>query len=220
MLLGIPGDNTYANMQEARINFLDQTVCFYLSLIVSSLSQWLLPDAADDLELGYDLDAVPAMVERRGQLYERVEKLSFVKLDEKRDLTGFGKLEKGQGDVVLVPSTMRPLEQALEPPAPPAPPGGALAGAAPGDKPAKPPKAEKPKKPKPAAAEDTDAKALADARFAALCDAPDTLRKARAAMPCSAAEFALWLISEEGLSVQQAKRLAALTEVTEAPAAG
>ncbi len=214
MLLGIPGDNTYSNMQEARLGFLDETVVFYLSLLVSELGGWMLA-GQEALELGYDLDSIPAMAVRRGQLFERAEAASFLKVDEKRDLAGYGKLEDGKGDVLLVSNSMKPLEQVLEP-APPQPPQpGAVEAEEGGDE---PDGGAAEGAPKPT--EDDDTKTAKAARFAALRDAPHTLKAARDVMACSAAEFALWLVSEEGLSVPEAKALAALTEVAAAPAAG
>src|SRR3982751_3966402 len=134
MLLGIPGDNTYSNQREARVAFFDTTVVFYLQLIVEELSAWLLPDD-DAHELGYDLDAVPAMAYRREQLFERATKATFLTINEQREMAGFGKLAGEDGDVLLVSSTMRPLEQALAPPPAPAAPGAAADPKKPAKKP-------------------------------------------------------------------------------------
>ena len=198
MLLGIPGDNTYSNQREARVAFFDTTVVFYLQLIVEELGAWLLGDD-DPHELGYDLDTVPAMAYRREQLFERATKATFLTINEQREMAGFGKLAGEDGDVLLVSTTLRPLEQALEPPPAPAAPGAAA-------DPKKPAKKPKPDEEDPDR-EDGDKAA----RVAALRAAPATLKAARAELGCTQAQFALWLVTEEGLGDEDAAALAALT---------
>ena len=103
MLLGIPGEATYANYKEARLSFWETTILFYLELIKNELNNWLyVPE--DKLELQYDVDEVPAFAEKRNLIWERVEKSSFLTVNEKREAVG--KEEYDGGDVILVPASM------------------------------------------------------------------------------------------------------------------
>ncbi len=96
MLLGIPGDNTYANYQEANRTFWRQTVLPLVNRTAKSLSTWLGPVWSDRLELRPDLDAIEALSSERETLWARVESASFLTRDEKRAAVGYGPLPGGE----------------------------------------------------------------------------------------------------------------------------
>ncbi|MDX1974456.1 MAG: phage portal protein [Rickettsiales bacterium] len=88
-LLGIPGDNTYANLQEARLALWEQTVVPLLQATADALQSWLLPMFAANLELVPDLDAVTVLATRNQAMWDRLEKASFLTDDEKRAAVGY-----------------------------------------------------------------------------------------------------------------------------------
>ncbi len=90
MLLGIPGDNTYSNYQEASRSFWRQTVLPLVVRTSKALSTWLGPAWGHGLELKPDLDAIEALSTERDQLWVRLEKASFLSRDEKRAAAGYG----------------------------------------------------------------------------------------------------------------------------------
>ena len=92
MLLGIPGDNTYANMAEATRGFWRQTVIPLVGRTSKALSRWLAPAWDAELELRPDLDAVEALSPEREALWARLEKASFLTLNEKRAAAGYSPL--------------------------------------------------------------------------------------------------------------------------------
>lgn len=96
MLLGIPGDNTYANMAEATRGFWRQTVIPLVGRTAKSLSRWLTPAWDADLELRPDLDAVEALSSEREALWARLDKASFLTLNEKRAAAGYTPLAEGE----------------------------------------------------------------------------------------------------------------------------
>ena len=69
MLLGIPGDNTYANYAEANRAFWRQTVLPLVQRTARALSGWLSPAYGGDLRLAPDLDAVEALSPEREALW-------------------------------------------------------------------------------------------------------------------------------------------------------
>ena len=89
-LLGIPGDNTYSNLQEARLALWEQTVIPLVNCTVSTLENWLLPMFGGGLDLAVDTDGISALALRNQVVWERVEKASFLTEDEKRAAVGFG----------------------------------------------------------------------------------------------------------------------------------
>jgi len=102
-MLGIPGDNTHRNMEEARLWLWEQTVMPLMAFILEELNWWLAPHFGEELELVFDMDEVPALISRRHVLWDKVTKSDFLTVDEKRKATGYEPLPDGKGDVVLVP---------------------------------------------------------------------------------------------------------------------
>ncbi len=87
MLLGLPGDNTYANYREANRALWRLTLLPLAGKILAGLREGLepwFPDAA----LAVDLDRVPALAEDREKLWTQVSAAEFLSADEKRAILG------------------------------------------------------------------------------------------------------------------------------------
>jgi HK97 family phage portal protein len=97
MLLGIPGDNTYSNYQEANRVFWRGTVLPLAERIGSALTQWLEPAFGGGIRLAVDADGIPALAKDRAALWEQVGKAPFLTLNERRAMVGFSPLEGGDG---------------------------------------------------------------------------------------------------------------------------
>ena len=92
MLLGIPGDATYANYQEANRAFYRLTVLPLATKVMADLAHWLSGFAGEAVELKPDLDQVPALASERDQQWARVAAAEFLTVAEKRMLLGLPKL--------------------------------------------------------------------------------------------------------------------------------
>jgi hypothetical protein len=92
MLLAIPGDNTFANYQEANRTFWRQTVLPLVARTCEALSSWLSPGFGENLTLRADTDSLDALSSEREALWTRLEKASFLTDDEKRAAIGYGPL--------------------------------------------------------------------------------------------------------------------------------
>jgi HK97 family phage portal protein len=88
MLLGLPGDATYANYQEANRAFYRQTVLPLVKRVSASLAVWLSEWAGEAVELAPDLDAIPALAEEREAQWRRVSTADFLTDEEKRRMLG------------------------------------------------------------------------------------------------------------------------------------
>ena len=89
MLLGIPGDNTYANYAEANRAFWRQTILPLAERSARAISHWFQPSFGENrIMLRCQLDAVPALAEERERLWRRVRHATFLTVDEKRALVG------------------------------------------------------------------------------------------------------------------------------------
>lgn len=89
-LLGIPGDNTYANLQEARLALWEQTILPLLEVVTDALNNWLVPMFDDSLRLSLDTDAIPVLAAKRDAYWQRIANADFLTADEKRKLLGIG----------------------------------------------------------------------------------------------------------------------------------
>ncbi len=95
MLMGIPGDATYANYQEANRAFFRLTVLPLVTRVTAGISQWLSQFTGEMIELRPDLDQIPALAAERDQQWARVGGASFLTDDEKRSLLGLPPLTIG-----------------------------------------------------------------------------------------------------------------------------
>lgn len=89
-LLGIPGDNTYANLAEARLALWEQTILPLISGTLAAISGWLAPLYGEALHLEADTDDISALAPRRDRIWERMQKADFLNEDEKRAAVGYG----------------------------------------------------------------------------------------------------------------------------------
>ncbi|BAV66223.1 phage portal protein [Sphingobium cloacae] len=85
MLLGLPGDNTYANYREANRALWRQTILPLVSKLCAGLSQGLC-SWFPGVRIEADLDAVPALAEERAALWDRVAAADFLTAEEKKAL--------------------------------------------------------------------------------------------------------------------------------------
>ena len=87
MLLGIPGDNTYATYKEANLAFWRLTILPLVQKVADALGVWL-SGRFDEVTVKPELDDVPAFSAERDALWARVDAASFLSAAEKRALAG------------------------------------------------------------------------------------------------------------------------------------
>ena len=95
MLLGIPGDNTFSNYQEANRTFWRQTVLPLVNRSTAALTEWLAPGFGTDLQIKPDLDNIDALSSERDAQWARLNAATFLSIDEKRAAIGYGPSPKG-----------------------------------------------------------------------------------------------------------------------------
>jgi HK97 family phage portal protein len=93
-LLGIPGDNTYSNYQEANRVLFRATVLPFANRIACALAHWL-GGAFGNVRLIVDADQIDALSTDRAALWSRITDAPFLTLNEKRALVGYAPLEGG-----------------------------------------------------------------------------------------------------------------------------
>ncbi|MEL7097969.1 MAG: phage portal protein [Pseudomonadota bacterium] len=95
MLLGIQGDATYANYQEAHRAFYRLTVLPLATRVTAALADWLGGFGGAAVLLSPDLDQVPALTAERDAQWSRVAAADFLTVAEKRSMLGLPPLQEG-----------------------------------------------------------------------------------------------------------------------------
>jgi HK97 family phage portal protein len=95
MLLGIPGDATYANYAEANRAFYRLTVLPLAQKVLAQMAHWLGGLTGDVIELTPDLDQVPALSAEREAQWRRVAEAEFLTEGEKRRMLGLPERPEG-----------------------------------------------------------------------------------------------------------------------------
>ncbi len=88
MLLGIPGDATYANYQEANRAFYRLTVLPLAKKVMGAVSHWISEMGGEALQLTPDLDQIAALSVEREAQWKRVANAGFLTDAEKRLMLG------------------------------------------------------------------------------------------------------------------------------------
>lgn len=108
-LVGI-ADQTYANVAEARLSLYEETIIPLLDRLQSDLNEYLSPLYEGNLSIQYDIDSIPAMAEKRKQIFANVSQgvqQGILTRNEARDRLGLEPIDGG--DSLLVPSNLFPL---------------------------------------------------------------------------------------------------------------
>lgn len=116
-LIGLEGSQTQANWEQANLHFHENIVLPMKAAECEELNQWLVPAYGDaKLNLWYDEDAIPALEPKREKQWQRAEKASWLTVNEKRELTGYGRYESGKdaADRLVVNASLVPLEVAVD----------------------------------------------------------------------------------------------------------
>jgi HK97 family phage portal protein len=92
MLLGLPGDNTYANYREANRALWRLTLLPLAGKILDGLHMGLADWFADPPQV--DLDRIPALAEDRERLWAQVTAADFLSPEEKRAILNLAPLER------------------------------------------------------------------------------------------------------------------------------
>lgn len=99
MLLGLPGDATYANFREANRALWRHAILPIADAILTGLAQALAGWFADPV-VRVDLDRVPALAEDRERFWAQLNAADFLTEDEKRAILGFAPRENGPEEKV------------------------------------------------------------------------------------------------------------------------
>lgn len=119
-LLGIPGDNTFSNYQEANRAFYRQTVIPLVTKTCRALTNFFVPSYGEEIRIDFNEDEIPALDTERQALWERLNTSKFLTINEKREAIGYEPYEPKEpgedgtggekvGDVILVSSGDTPL---------------------------------------------------------------------------------------------------------------
>lgn len=85
-LIGIPGDNTYNNMSEARLFLWEQTIIPMIESVLNSLNNWLIPMFDGEYEISYDRNSITPLSVRKENFWKLINESNFLTIEEKKKL--------------------------------------------------------------------------------------------------------------------------------------
>lgn len=94
-LLGINGDNTYSNMQEARLALWEETLIPLLDKLSDSMSNWFSYLFGEEIIVDFDRDAISALTDKRENLWDKIKSSDFMTINEKRHFVGLSPIQGG-----------------------------------------------------------------------------------------------------------------------------
>ena len=68
-----------------------------VSRTASSLTQWLAPKFGETLRISFDTDSIDALAMDRESTWDKLNAATFLTVNEKRSMVGFGPVEGGDG---------------------------------------------------------------------------------------------------------------------------
>ncbi len=98
MLLGIPGDNTYSNYQEANRAFARQTLLPLINRTLDSLNHWFQNEFETSVRIAVDEDRVEGLASEREAVWNRLNTADFLTDEEKREALGYSPSISDGGD--------------------------------------------------------------------------------------------------------------------------
>ncbi|MBU3887459.1 phage portal protein [Methylosinus sp. KRF6] len=89
LLIGLPGDNTFRNYEEANRAFWRQTIIPLVRRLQKAFHAWAQPGFAP-FRLDYDADRIDALAKERALEWSRIGGAAFLTVDEQREAAGYG----------------------------------------------------------------------------------------------------------------------------------
>lgn len=114
-VLGIPGDATYSNYQEARQSLYEDTIIPVLDSLLDGFNCWAGPSFGD-AHVEMRVDDIPAMAPKREKRWTMVQNATWMTVNEKREATGFEPVEGPEGDEVMIAAGLIPLKGSMDKP--------------------------------------------------------------------------------------------------------
>jgi HK97 family phage portal protein len=143
LLLGLPGDNTFANYYEAKLAFWKETAWPLAIFIAKKITAWVRPIYGPNIKVCFDYEASGLAEAEMRDRWDRITKADFLTIDEKRGELGWDEYEEPADDKpgghILVSGAMSTLEDVIAGEMDPAEAGAAAYGKTKDGPPAEPP---------------------------------------------------------------------------------
>lgn len=106
---------TYSNKQEARKGLHLETILPFMHEFRDELNRWLAPMFGEERWIDIDREKIEVLQEEREKKYAYLSGAAWLTINEKRKATGYAEMGP-DGDVILVPISEIPLQQATKEP--------------------------------------------------------------------------------------------------------
>jgi HK97 family phage portal protein len=115
-LVGIKDSQTFANFEQARAIFYEDTAVPIAKMLYRGLNNWLVKRVDPSLSLEPDLNAIEALSVRKMEKWDKISNANFLTVDEKRMEIGYGNYQPNEnaGSKILVNQGLITLEMATD----------------------------------------------------------------------------------------------------------
>lgn len=108
-MLGLPGDNTFNNMREAKQHFYLNTVKPDVEHVLTQLNNYLRPFIGEGFSIAADWDSVEAFNQMRAEQWERLKTADFLTINEKREALGYAPVDDQLANQIWQPVGSMPI---------------------------------------------------------------------------------------------------------------
>lgn len=107
-MLGIPGDSTFSNYQEARQSLYEDLAMPLLDFILDDLNAYLAP-LYRGMEVRKIVDDIPALAEKREKRWATIAGADFMTANEKREAVGLPRIEANEANMIYANPSLIPV---------------------------------------------------------------------------------------------------------------
>lgn len=115
-LIGVKDSQTFANFEQARAVFYEDTAVPVAKMFYRGITNWLVKNIDQSLSLEPDINSIEALSIRKMEKWDKISNANFLSVDEKRMEIGYGAYVPGEsaGSKILVNSGLITLDMAAD----------------------------------------------------------------------------------------------------------
>jgi len=113
MLLGIKGDSSFNNHEAAKLSLVENGCIPVMKVLATAFNRWITVRHDENLFLEIDASGVEEIIKKKKEEWAETDKITFLSVNEKRELSGFETRKKeieNVNDAILVGTAVVPID--------------------------------------------------------------------------------------------------------------
>ena len=108
-IVGITGDQTFANYEQARLSLYEDTIIPLMNDLAHDLTRWLGWRYQDNPKIVISIDDIPALSSKRAEKLKSLKEIDYMTINEKRIAAGLEPLDDPSANQIWMGSAMLPI---------------------------------------------------------------------------------------------------------------